>query len=653
MKLWKIGSLLALSAIPLVYAITGTRAFESKQAYWLEDDPDYAYYISSVNLACGRRPGFNDHPGMGLKYVIAAVVRAAHPLASDNELRLSALKHSEMFMRITNILLIALFALLTWFTAVLVLRATHDLALAILSQIGPLYYFHHFLYFSQKIAAELVLLICAQGLSLVCVTMLADDERQRHGARYALLSALICAYAVSTKVNFAPLLIIPFFVLPCLRWKALYIVAILALASAFLVPVSLQDLRHLFLRSLSGGVHAGGPITLLPPNLLPTLKRFVDTEAIFFVVLAVSAMCGIAGVISAVVTKREGPLPNSMMLLAVCLGTSLQILAVAKNVYNYYMIPAFGMCGLLLTLSGIVLKEVTSGTRVLQVTLVNGFVLLVLAGGMRGVRRAMDAALPSRVTCYNSLTELHREIFANQNWDAIVMRGGFFNTSHPTALMAGDIHQQPVMQNAQVIRALYPRVFSYAWWLDRPDRCLRGGEWWTLGAVLTWHTNVLFVTVTNQLCELSMSQLESTAVVCGNYGIYRVKPFYVNAVSGAHAEDADSNMRLDYSLFGTRKRPVLAAMNVTGAYARFALSVSDAGAYDVFIRYASRTGHVMDLVVNRVAYRGVKVPATGGNSVTHSTLVMIPRIALHAGTNMLLLRGRGSLPQIENVFVAR
>lgn len=653
MKLLNATYLLALTILPVFYAVTGVRAFEHKQAYWMEDDPDYSYYVSGVNLACGRRPGYNDHPGMGLKYLVAGVLRVAHPLASEWELRLSALKHSETFMRIINIVLIALFSLLTWCTAILVLRATRDLKLALLSQLGPLYFVQHFVYFSQKIAAEFMLLALAQGLSLLCIAMLADEHCERHAARYALLSALVCAYAISTKVNFAPLLIIPFFTIPRVRWKGLYIVPVCAFATIFLLPVPLDNLRELFFLALSSGAHARGEMTLLPPTLLPALKRFVAEEVMYFAVLAVAAICGLAGVICAVLTKQKRIMSTSIMLIGVCVGASLQIVGVAKNEYNYYMMPAFGMCGLLIAMSGIVLKEVTSAARMLQATLVNAFALLVLAGGLRGFMRSTGRMRPDRIECYAALSAVHRAILTNEHYDAIVMRGGFFNTSHPIALMAGDIHHQPVMQNARVIEMLYPRVFSCAWPFNRPDRCLRGGKWWTLGAVLTYHTNVLFVTTTNQLYELSTNQLELQQIVCGNYGIYRIKPSHVTAVAVARANDAESNMRCDRILFGTTARPLLIGINVTGAYARVSLCAPVAGEYNLYIRYASRRAHYMDLLVNRVAYTGIKVAATGGNSVKHAKLVMIPQIAMHAGTNVVLLRGRGSLPQIEEIFIQR
>ena len=526
-------AMVVLTILPCYFATLGLKAFSAKGAYWMSWDPDYAYFIGGVNQACDiGYSGYYDHPGMGLKYLIAGVIRIAHPFMSADTLRLTALANSELYMYATNVVMLLLLAVLTWLTAVALLRTTGSIVVAISAQIGPLLYFKHYIAYSQKIAAEILLIVFAQALCLVCVNVLTNKDQQ-HTWRYALMSAIICALAVSTKMNFAPLLIIPCFMLPRLRWKVFYVVSCVVLICIFCAQIPSRFLSTVLIRLVSSGNHARGPIEVALPMMLTSLKAWIRSDMPFFAVLVASGAAAMIGTLSALFSSRVRDSRAWLILLGVWLGATLQVICVARNGASYYMMPAFGLCGLLLALSAVVLRSLPWGRimpKILSYGLIAGIIYFGLVSNIGAIKKTR-AVPPVR---YMRLTEFYRRMLNDPSYDAVIISKV---TSHLHSLFEGE--RTWPYPNTRAIDMLYPRVYFYKSWIKKPRQFLKNGKLWTAEEILGRHNKVLFITRKDELFEFRPDQMDIVATSSEKEVAYLFKPIQTD---NAAQKDATSQI---------------------------------------------------------------------------------------------------------------
>lgn len=648
--------LLFLLIVPLFFGYISTKSFTEKGAYWMNADPDYAYYVGGIYLASGHNCGFNAHPGMGLKYIIASVIRLSHPFMNETELSTIALKSSEYYMRMVNLLLLFFFVIVSWITGHLLYLYTYDVIIALVSQCGTLFFFVHYITYTKKIAAEMPLALYSLLLTLVFSLYLKDSIRKKHCWIYALFSGGICAFAVSTKMNYAPLIIIPFIIIPKIRIKLLYVIAFLLFLYVCLLPVPYNDLKRLFIRSLSSGEHASGSSSFSLEQTIASLRSFIRIDTPYFVILAFSGISSFIAVISAVFSKRIRKSPLWLVLSATWCGVVIQTVAVAKNEISYYMMPSFGFAGFLFAVSIIFLHQLVKGYAILKrcITYPIIAVLLYYAFTYYDVDKRIDSIIHSQPSEeYRELKALYERILSDPKYDAIIMRSGFSNSSHPTALVSGDNHQQEIINYSHIIASMYPRIFHYYFWLNDEDNYYKNENMWTLGSILHYHSNVVLIINENNLVK-HRKELWKKIDRAGAYKsayIYEPKVHF-RQIEKKTALDAHTNMKVDTLIYTGQKRPLLYVGNRKKVgYAIFELVLPNDGKYNIYCNYTMKDDSTIHAEINGITYKDIKAPATGGNNIENVKTLMIPDIHFNAGSNSLMLFSEELMPQIEYVII--
>ena len=209
----------ALLVLPACFvaamAVLGTHA--GPFWMWYRLDPDYFYLLDALNLVNLTTPGHIAHPGVTVDALGALVLWAAHLGAGANEITQAVLAAPETHLRLIGALFIGLNA-----AALLALGAAGyavfgNLLPALILQTGP---FLSMLVLKQgfQVKPEALLIFSTLMLGVVTVLALSPGVLQRRRLGLAAAFGVVVGFGVATKVTFAPLWLLPVFLLG--SWRA-------------------------------------------------------------------------------------------------------------------------------------------------------------------------------------------------------------------------------------------------------------------------------------------------------------------------------------------------------------------------------------------------------------------------------------------------
>ena len=324
------GARWALLALPACFitamTVVGTHA--GPFWMWYSLDPDYFYLLDALNLVNLTTPGHIYHPGVTVDALGALVLWAAHLGAGADEITNAVLAAPESHLRLISALFIGLNA-----AALLALGAAGyavfgNLLPALIVQTGP---FLSMVVFKQGYHVRPEALLIFSTLMLCVVTILALGPGVLQRRRFGLAAAfgVVVGFSVATKVTFAPLWLLPVFVLGSRR-------AIGAFETFFDWMTRL---------TLASDVHGRGAATVIdfsryPANVLKLFSRPV-LHVVFLasvVTLAARWWHGRRG--------QAAPRPEARALAGVCAAQLAQILLIAKQPSAIYMVPSLVLAAL-------------------------------------------------------------------------------------------------------------------------------------------------------------------------------------------------------------------------------------------------------------------------------------------------------------------
>jgi hypothetical protein len=302
--------------------------------------------MSSLNVACFERPGFNDHPGIPVKVIAAAVIRCVHLVCGQDLVAVDAIKNPEFYLKAINISILSLHAFLLFCLGLFTYYSTKDLVIAVVAQLTPLFILPDILYSGTKLNAESVFFIVCILLGIGCVALLKRNAKMLWMT--SLVMAIACALGITTKLNFIPVVLLPFVALPRIKWKCIFVVFFMLSCLVCILPV-VHDWsvmwRQFSMYVLRTGVHASGTMGLMPPNVMAILKNIYASQRVFIFVVLTAIAVFLATIIMGVF--RKSLLQNSALqiLLGLLVVQAVQLLAVVRTPLMYYLIPATGLLG--------------------------------------------------------------------------------------------------------------------------------------------------------------------------------------------------------------------------------------------------------------------------------------------------------------------
>jgi len=346
----------AMAVIPIVMAGLSIVICQAFGPRWLADrsDPDYQYLLSSLNIVEGHSPRHTDHPGTPLQIIGAGVLIARHAIVGNGALRDEALDKPERALQtISTVLMVLNVGALTWFGAA-ARRFSGSTACALVAQALPVLSITA-LKSIHRVAPEPLLLTVTYVLGAAVLRAIARPGPI--GTRFAVVSGVVTALGLVTKVTFAPFLVVPAGLLwergrRGWRMRAFFLTAFMFSLFMFLLPILSQVWRvldWLWVVMTAGGDYGarGHPLTVDLHKYIGNLGRMLCAEPATVAVVGVGLV-----MLGAVIVRRSWKNLDyrgryaASALAAVTVAQVLQCVLVAKRPEPRYLMPAIGLSGL-------------------------------------------------------------------------------------------------------------------------------------------------------------------------------------------------------------------------------------------------------------------------------------------------------------------
>ncbi|MGE5515887.1 MAG: hypothetical protein ACM31D_08685 [Bacteroidota bacterium] len=338
---------LALWLLPLAFVAVLFVLRASSLPFWqsFNLDPDYYYLLNGLRIVEGLPPTDLSHPGTPIQVLIAAVIKALHPLASSEATVDAVLADAEGTLVTATTVIYLLVGLSLWWMGRAVLGATGALLPALLAQTAPLL---------SRIIPKFGIhpkpepfLIIAVALLVAAILPLLRRQDQARWDRAAALAGIAMALGVACKVHFAVLGVVPLLLLD--RRRFLIYVGVGAAALVVFVAPALPSweiwvdwMKRMIMGS---GAYGEGAQTVINTQRYPraVLKLF-GSKLIFSAVILAS----LALLAAYFRLRRRGLMAQdrfARLAFGILLAQVLVVLSVAKQPAAHYMVPALLLSG--------------------------------------------------------------------------------------------------------------------------------------------------------------------------------------------------------------------------------------------------------------------------------------------------------------------
>jgi hypothetical protein len=347
---------LVLAAFPA--AIGAAHAWTARQVspLWMggSTDPTYPYVLNALLVAEGRPPALATHPGTPLQVLGAAALHVAHAVSgSPQGLREHVLTDPEGFVGAIRGTLLSLFVLANLLLGWAAYRLTRSLSCAAAVQAAPLASFLGSR-MQLTVMCEPLLLVLGLVLSAWVLLVLGRGPEAR-GVLEPLAAGVVVGLGIATKLLFAPVALLPLFVLRTGRQRAAYLAwTLLAFALGVaplwprLGPAAAWVASSVLHTGLDTGGYGKGPGGVLDPRLLwSVLLQFLRGEIVVYAVAAAALATAVA------LSARTPPsgLPVRRALLAAVGVQLLVLLQSAKSMGPHHLMSAVSLTGLVVALT--------------------------------------------------------------------------------------------------------------------------------------------------------------------------------------------------------------------------------------------------------------------------------------------------------------
>lgn len=325
--------------------------------YYLRNnlDPEYNYLLNSLSLLTLHAPTHNDHPGVTLQILGAAVEWlkwfGGFLLSSRQSLSESVLSQPESYLHAMNVVLNVLLSGALYWSANVVYRLSKSLIAPILLQLTLLVYHESFLAL-PRVSPEPLLM--AEGLALMALlapaVLVAQDGEVAKEPRLAGAAGVFFGLGLMTKITFAPWAAVVL-LFPYKSQRRRFFTAAAATVLILLLPVAtrIPYMMSWFTSLLThAGAYGTGPVGLPAAHALATSLFFLWlNEPPFFVLLSlyvgILVLLLLFGLFRPQDAQLRGPVRESArrLLLAGIVAMVAAIAMVTKHFVEVrYLLPA-------------------------------------------------------------------------------------------------------------------------------------------------------------------------------------------------------------------------------------------------------------------------------------------------------------------------
>jgi len=315
--------------------------------YWQFPDPCYGYLTSSLSLVKGFSPTFNYQPGTSVELLGALVVSLLNIGHSSAEAVHRALLDPDFYLNAINLVMIVLAFLTSTILGLYVYRQTNDKLAVLLSQLPTLsflalrsYTFYDYVLPVVTNVTPEPLLISVSCLFNFCFLKLFFAKDKREEVVLTLLLAFISGLGVSTRLVFAPFLVLPLIV--CRGWmKSLFLFA--SVISCFFWTISIIPSYGWIWAWVVKLVTHVGEYGSGDKGFINFHQYLVDWHTILGKCTLLILFALVAVVISLRQLIKDRSHKGAIFVLATAFCILLQLAVIAKHYDEHYLVSAINL----------------------------------------------------------------------------------------------------------------------------------------------------------------------------------------------------------------------------------------------------------------------------------------------------------------------
>lgn len=347
-KLFNASNKLIFLLIPILFLLTGIYFQGALGFHFLGShiDPDYAYLFNSLAITQSLPIGHTDHPGTPMQILGSIVIRVAHTLRGQHNLVNDVLKNPEIYIDLILKTALVLNSILLLVTGIIVFKVTKKILPALLLQLTP--FLSPSLIYSPLLGLSAEPLLLFSGILFLLPIFLIFFGAFKKYPAITILFCIALGLGIATKIIFAPLILVPLFVLPSFKQRVALIFGTIISFYFFTQPIISQYSRlFTWMNDLltHSGRHGTGEKAIIDQTMfLVSIKRIFTDQYIIGILLIIASLIIIIYGFKYGITKPFKQNLAFRLLIGLFVAEVVQILMVAKHPGGQYLIP-----GILLT----------------------------------------------------------------------------------------------------------------------------------------------------------------------------------------------------------------------------------------------------------------------------------------------------------------
>ncbi len=361
-----------IGIIPLIVFFLALLMKKATGPYWLglNLDPSYVYLFDSFRILDGKVPMIVEHPGTTLQLFGALILRGLNLFSTNQEILVDIIKRPEFYLSVMNFILLLLFMLTTGIIGFYAYKKTKDVFFSCIIQSSSLQYLtvKSFVHSGEVLPVIAnfypeTFLIIINNLYLLCLLKLFFEPPRKSFSFFLIIFGCVCALGIITKMTFAPLVLLPFFLLSGFEKKALFSLSLIVCMGILTLPISsryakmVEWIGSLFTHTGIYGTGNSGFINV--SDILSNFWLLARWNILLFAVILTSSMfVGYflifkRSYIDADFKKKK----ITLFITAILLTALAQIGIVLKHLGPHYLVPALCFSGVLIGFLYLLLKS--------------------------------------------------------------------------------------------------------------------------------------------------------------------------------------------------------------------------------------------------------------------------------------------------------
>ncbi|MGW8316512.1 MAG: hypothetical protein ACWGNV_12990 [Bacteroidales bacterium] len=312
-------------------------------------DPEYMYLISGLNCATFNFNliGHIDHPGTPLQLLTGLFFRLIHLVYGPQGFRADVISDPERYLTLSSVMLAALTFFLLLRLGQLAYRYTSSILGSLVLQAASFYTLVNAgilaRYSPDRLMTVIILLFF-----IACLRYWFDPG---YGPKkFALFSGMIMGAGLMTKFNFAPLLLMPLFLVPDWKNRRNYLYMLAGTAFIFFLPVSskYRSFWDIFTGMITHkGLYGSGEKGLLDaPRFLDHILQIFSSHPSFTLVVLLGLIIVAIGILNPGLRSRKSK--EFQFLMASLIAIVAGLLITAKHYKGYYALPYLSLIPMML-----------------------------------------------------------------------------------------------------------------------------------------------------------------------------------------------------------------------------------------------------------------------------------------------------------------